>query len=364
MQLKIDMSKSESWVAFAVTGVISIPACGLGLGPDIYLIPVKGGLDPSTDRLCAAVEESYRSFGIEDHKPLTYGTVKVVLVPMQDVSDYGVKVGLMVADFALSIFNKKVFSAKTRLIGWHRKEGTAVGVVITKGEMTPIAPKNRAAGPALISPPGTDAWDVLLHQTLTDTLPPLAEALRRCMEWERESQQTANITHRLAFLWVGLESMLPRTERDGPGCAKRFSILTGSPAGYYSNKIRNNPELSGRQQEFTNPDGRLWRSAIDEMYRYRCEILHAGGTELSSDTLNPLKVDWYGKLAELLCTRLTGLAITALGSGVNQVEDFWESFVPEFLYSDDNHWFKTGVFFHTRYINYDWESGPYPDPFA
>lgn len=361
--LRIDLSRSEYWVAFAITGVMAIPPCGLGLGPDLYLLPVKNDAADGTGPLCKAVEESFASFGILDHKPLTLGTVKVILIPMRDVSEYGVKVALMVADMALSIFNKKVFSSRARLVEWHRKDGVAVGAILTGGKLSPIASKSKSAGPALIQAPDADAWDTFLHQTLTNTLSPLGIALRKCMEWEREAQQTANITHRFAFLWIALESMLPREEKDGPGCGKRFSILTGSPSGYYSNILRKDEGKKSFLQDYTNPDGKQWRNALEEMYRYRCEILHEGGTEFSSDTMDPLKVDWYGKLAGALCVRITGLAIGALGSEVKTVEDFWDEFVPGYLYSADNHWFTNGMFFYEHLIRHDWSSGVYSDLF-
>lgn len=361
--MRIDLGRSERWVAFSVTGVMSIPACGLGLGPDIYLLPVQNNSGDGTGPLCKAVEESFKAFGISDHRPLTLGTVKIILIPMLDVSEYGVKIALMVADMALSIFNKKVFSARARLVEWHRKDGVAVGAIIDRSEVAVIKPKGKSAGPALLQSPDLDAWDVFLHQTLTGTLSPLGTALRKCLEWEREAQQTANITHRFAFLWIALESMLPRAEKDGPGCGKRLSILTGSPSGYYSKILREDQCKSSFISSYTNPHGKSWRNAIDEMYRYRCEILHEGGTEFSSDNMDPLKVDWYAKLAGALCVRLTGLAITALGEQIATVEEFWDKFVPEFLYSSKNHWFDTGVFFQQHIINYEWQSGPYADPF-
>lgn len=363
MVLRIDLSRSEYWVAFAITGVMSVPACGLGLGPDLYILPVGSNAADGTGALCKAVEESFSSFGISDHKSLTLGTVKIILIPMRDVSENGVKIALMVADLALSIFNKKIFGARARLIGWHRKDGVAVGAILTKEAITSIKSKSKSAGSALIQPPETDAWDTFLHRTLTDTLSPLGTAFRKCLEWEREAQQTANITHRFAFLWIALESMLPRNEKDGPGCGKRFSILTGSPSGYYSKMLREDGAKKSLLQAYTNPDGKLWRNAIDEMYRYRCEILHEGGTEFSSDTMDPLKVDWYAKLAGALCVRITGLAITAMGDDVTSVDEFWDKFVPGYLYSTGNHWFTSGVFFYSHFIKYDWSSGPYSDIF-
>uniref|UniRef100_UPI00260F9D07 hypothetical protein n=1 Tax=Pseudomonas sp. TaxID=306 RepID=UPI00260F9D07 len=99
--LKIDINRSDKWVAFAVTGVLSMPPIGLGLGPDMYLIQDPKNPDSGTSPLFSAVEESFQDFGITDHTPLTLGYIKVLLIPMKDVTEYGIKVGLMVADLAL-----------------------------------------------------------------------------------------------------------------------------------------------------------------------------------------------------------------------------------------------------------------------
>ncbi len=111
--LVIDINRSEKWVAFAVTGVLSIPPIGLGLGPDMYLIQDQKDSSSGTSQLFSAVEDSFQQFGVTDHIPLTLGNTKVILIPMKDITDYGIKVGLMVADLALSIFNKKVESSTT-----------------------------------------------------------------------------------------------------------------------------------------------------------------------------------------------------------------------------------------------------------
>jgi hypothetical protein len=362
--LDIDLGRSECWVAFAVTGVMSIPVFGLGLGPDMYLLPLRKDSVGKFKEIHDAVEASFQSFGITDHKPLTLGTMKVILIPMLDVTSYGVKVGLMVADMALSVFNKKAFGAKASLINWHRNNGKAVGVVIRSGELTPIQPTGKAVGSAILAYPGPDMWDAFLNEALTDRLSELGVALRKCMEWEREAQQTAHVTHRFAFLWIGLEAMLPAAERSGPGAGKRFPILTGSPAAYYSRKLLKDQSERERLAEYINPEANRWRTAIDEMYSCRCEILHEGGTDLTSGTIDPLKVDWYGLLSQTLCTRIIGLAINAFEENVGSVEGFWESYIPEFLYSEKNHWHKSGVFFQNFYLNHDWQSGPYTDPLA
>lgn len=58
--LVIDINRSEKWVAFAVTGVLSIPPIGLGLGPDMYLIQDQKDSNSGTSQLFSAVEESFQ----------------------------------------------------------------------------------------------------------------------------------------------------------------------------------------------------------------------------------------------------------------------------------------------------------------
>lgn len=359
--LVIDINRSEKWVAFAVTGVLSIPPIGLGLGPDMYLIQDQKDSNSGTSQLFSAVEESFQQFGVTDHIPLTLGYIKVLLIPMKDVTDYGIKVGLMVADLALSVFNKKIAMARARLINWHRRDGVAIGAIFEKGKWTAIKNSNTAMGPGLRWDPGTSYWDKFLHDHLLGKLTPLGKALSKCMSWDRESQQTANISHRFAFSWIGLESMLPLGEKDGPGAGKRFSILVGAPGKYYSKKINENENLREFLAATSNPHAKIWRGVIDDMFRYRCEIFHEGGTEFTSDTIEPLKADWYAKVADFLCDRLVTLGGMAFNDNIDSVEEFWDSYVLHFLLSPSNNWSKTGVFFGEHLINFDWSSGLYPE---
>lgn len=359
--LKIDINRSEKWVAFAVTGVLSIPPIGLGAGPDMYLIQDPKEPESGTAELFSAVEESFHSFGLTDHTQLTLGFMKVLLIPMKDISEYGIKVGLMVADLALSIFNKKIFMARARLINWHRRDGIAVGAVFERGKWTPLKAKNTAMGPGLLVAPDTDYWDKFLHDNLVGQLTPLGTALSKCMSWNRESQQTANISHRFAFSWIGLESMLPLGEKDGDGAKKRFPILIGIVSKYYSKLANDNKSLREFLAANSNPNTKKWKNILDDMFRYRCEIFHEGGTEFTSDTIDPLKADWYAKVADFLCDRLVTLGGMAFNDNIHSVEEFWDGYVLNFLLSENNHWNKSGVFFGDHLINFDWPSGIYPE---
>jgi len=359
----IDLRKSQKWVAFAITGVMTIPPIGLGMGPDLYILQEQEDCG-SLGNCFKSVSLSYKSFGVSDPTPLTLGRVKIILIPMKDVSAYGIKVSLMVADLALSVFNKKVPFAKTRLIEWHRRDGVAVGSVYENGTWKALDPGKRIYGPGLIRAPEQDFWDLFLNKALTQTLSPLGNALHKCMEWHKESGRTANVTHQFAFSWIGMESMLPATEKSQAGAGKRFPILIGVPSKYYGSKFRkeNNLKLQDFLTGFGNPYAGEWKDAIANMYNFRCEVLHEGGTDFTSD-IDASKIDWYAKLAEFLCDRLISLGGLALSSGVDNVDDFWETFIPNYLLSVHNHWLTSGVFFGDHLINFQWKDGLLPNFF-
>ncbi len=327
----------------------------------MYLIQDPKSSAHGTDQLFSAIEESFQNFGVTDHTPLTLDHMKVLLIPMKDISDYGVKVGLMVADLALSIFNRKVLLARARLINWHRRDGIAIGALYENGKWTALKAKNTAMGPALRQDPGKSHWDKFLHDNLVGKLTPLGKALSKCMSWDRESQQTANISHRFAFSWIGLEAMLPSGEKDGTGASKRFPILVGAPSKYYSKIIYEDEALRSFRDTVSSPSAKQWKTAIAEMFIYRCEIFHEGGTEFTSENIDPLKADWYAKLAEFLCDRLVTLGGMAFSNNIETVEEFWDSYILRFLFSADNHWIRSGVFFGDHLINFEWSSGLHPE---
>ncbi|MNM21169.1 hypothetical protein D3C81_315270 [compost metagenome] len=359
--MMIDMGKCDKWVAFAVKGILATPPVGLGLGPDVYLFQDPEKPNSGTSELFTAIEESFRSFGISDHSHLTLGKIKVLLIPMKDVSDNGIRIGLQCADLALSVFNKKTVMARARLINWHRRDGKAVGAFFENGKWLPLQSREPAHGPGLMFAPPTCLWDKFLHANLLGKLSPLGKALNNCMSWDREAQQTANVSHRLAFSWIGLESMLPSGEKDGPGAGKRLPILVGAPSSYYSKKIRESESLRDFLAANNNPQSRKWRTTIEAMYKYRCEVFHEGGTDFTSETTDALKADWYAKVADFLCDRLVTLGGMAFNENIESIEEFWDSFVLDYLLSTRNHWSRSGVFSGDRIIDYDWASGVLPE---
>ncbi|MBM0285020.1 hypothetical protein [Pseudomonas chlororaphis] len=327
----------------------------------MFLLQDSKNPECGSSHIVSAVAKSFVSFGIADHRPLTLDYIKVLLIPVPSVDEQGVKDALMIADLALAVLNKKLVMSRARLISWNRRQGVAVGAVCHRGKWEAIEASNTAMGPGFRYAPEVCYWDKFLHDSLKNNLTPLGKALSKCMSWDRESQRTANIVHRFAFSWVGLESMLPKGEKDGPGANKRIPLLIGAPSKYYSTIIYKNQALQGFSSANPNPESKKWKKTIEEMYVYRCEIFHEGGTEFTSETVDPLKGDWYAKLADFLCDRLVTLAGMACAAGVESVDEFWDSYLLKYLMSADNHWRQTKVFFGEHQINFDWASGIYPE---
>lgn len=358
---RIDFDIASHWVAFAITGVLCIPPVGLGLGPNVWLLPQPDKPVAGMDEMFAAVEESFSSFHLRDHAHLTLGTIKVILIPMNEVSSEAIKVALNFADAALSIFNIKVPMTRARLISWHRRDGLAVGATFSDGRWTPLRQPNLSLGPALMVAPAVCSWDNFLSNLLAGKLSPLGLALSKCMTWNGEAQRTANIAHRFAFSWIGLESMLPGQEKDQAGCKKRFPILVGTTSKYYSSVLRDHQEAVAFIASKKNPNGKLWRDEIGNMYNYRCEVFHEGVTDLTSSSVEPERADWYAKIANFLCQRVVILAGSAFSDNVETLEDFWDSYAPGYLLSEQCHWFKSGVLFGDFIIKFDWRAGIYPE---
>ncbi|WP_426156817.1 hypothetical protein [Pseudomonas sp. TSRC2-2] len=354
----VPIDAESSWIALAVTGIATFPVVPLGQGPDVYLAK-QSDLEPSLSAgFNDALVKSFSSFGIELSQKITLGDPKLIFIPMKDLSDHGIRIGLMVADMSLSIFNRKVFSAKARLLSWNRQAGRAVGVILKGGVWSPIEEEPSSFGPFLIMPPDYDFWDWFLGETIRGRLDPLGVALSKCMDWQRESEFSPHVAHKFAFNWIGLESLLSSDERNGTGVSKRYSMLVGAPGKYYAGLIYKDKEKREFMSKNANPWASLWKQSIKDMYSYRCEIIHEGGTDLSSSTIDAHKLDWFVALTEFLCKRVIALIAEAMIRGIKTESQFWDHFVLDFIASEDNGWVKTGVFHGRHVIDHDWRSGP------
>jgi len=357
----INLSVHDSWVAFAITGLITTPVIPLGQAPDMYLVRQSnfeaGGVDGFVD----ALNESFQSFEFSAQYDISLRDPILLLMPIVDSSIETVRDVLIFADMALAIFNRKYFSARARFLNWDRRTGTAIGVIRSGQTWNPIKRPNQLSGPAIVKAIENDFWDWFLSAAIRSQLPELGERLFRSIEWERESFSSRHATHRFAFMWVGLECMLLDGECDQGSLVRRFSLIVAAPRGADSKKIREDSTLQPYAKEISNPDAKKWVRAIEEMYTYRCAILHDGSSDLNSNEINPAKVDWFYHLANFLAHRVQGLAIKALIDGVQNTNTFWSDYVYRYLYSEKNDWPVNGVVIQGNLINFNWENGRYPE---
>jgi hypothetical protein len=357
----IDLSQNENWVAFVITGIITAPVIPLGAGPDMYVLRESHFAKTNVHSLSQALKESFEDFGFEASKNISLNDPKLLLIPVTDSTEEAIKNALIVSDMALALLNKKYFSAKARFLNWDRRAGRAIGAACNKGVWRPVLRGNESAGPAIVRATEYDFWDWFLSAALRNQLSELGEALYKCIEWERESQFSSHITHRFAFRWVGLEAMMPRGECQEHALVRRYSLIIGAPRGADSKIIMGSQSTKEFFELHQNVHARKWVKAIEEMYRYRCSILHDGSSDLNSNDIDRRKVDWFYHLTRTLSTRVTGLAVNALIEKVEKIDDFWNGYVTEYLYSARNHWAVNGTFLQDRLIDFDWENERYPD---
>ncbi|EGR4144206.1 hypothetical protein O1D18_003332 [Vibrio cholerae] len=350
----INLSDYEHWIAISITGVITAPIVPLGLGPDMYICRESHMPSSLKGVFTESLRLSFESFGLEASTKLTLNDPKLLLVPICNSDEKTIKEAMIVADMALALFNKKYFSAKAKFINWDRRTGEAVGVISTKGKLTPILAKSQLYGPAIVHPLGQDVWDWLLGSFLRGSLTELGSRVYRCLEWEREAQFSSHITHKFAFNWIGLEAMLPDGEVSQAYLVQRYSLVIGAPRGSDSKKLMDSPSKS-LFLEHRNPEGKKWVKEIENMYNYRCAIFHDGSSDLTSEDINPKKVDWYYHLSNHLSMRVIGYAIAAICDGVETVEDFWGDYMLHKVFHEDNTWLKNGTFHLNDAINFDWD---------
>lgn len=356
----INLSEHKHWAIFVITGIISAPVIPLGLDQEMYILRKSHFTEPDILELDKALKESFTDFGIEISSDFVFNDPKLLLVSLTDGSKEAIKNALIVSDLALGIFNRKYFSARARFVSWDRRAGKALGAVLSDGSWGGILQSRGQVGPAIAGAIDPDFWDWFLSAYMRDQLSELGEALLRAIEWEREAQRSSHITHRFAFNWVGLEAMMPLGEYKQASIIRKYSLIAASPGGADSQIIRKQASTKLVFDSYPNANSSRWRNTIEEMYQYRCSILHQGSSDLSSAEIISEKVDWFYHLSRWLFDRVTGLAIQALIKEVKTVKDFWDLFVIPYLYSRDNQWLKSGVFIDDHIITFDWETARYP----
>jgi Apea-like HEPN len=356
-----DLSIVPHWAAIAVTGVIYVPVIPLGHLPDLHFVPASFlETDPSFK---AALAESFSSFGLaEKQDDARIEHPQYLLFAINDCSETVVRNALAICDMALAIFSKKTEIARLQFLHWDRRGGRAVGVVRENGVWEPILRSNRNDGPAIVFPPAPDFWDTFLGNAVRSSLSELDGRLFKCLEWEREAEFSPHITHRFAFLWIALESMLPVGECSAAEVVRRLSLVAFSPAGADSQIIRANDAFRTFSELHPNPNNRKWRRAIEEMYRYRCAILHDGSTDLNSLDISPQKIQWFYQLAKQLLGWVQALAVESLKSDQTDLVTFWSNFIMSFLYSEINEHVDEHLAKSEKLFAFDWKNNTWPEP--
>lgn len=355
----IDISKYKYLLIIPITGLITAPIIPLGGDPDMYLARESHFTNGNIPGLSEALAESFKSFGFEASIDVTLKEPKVLVVPITDGSELAIKNALVVSDMALAFFNKKYFSSRAQFLSWDRRAGKAIGALYSEGKWQPILHEPKLGGPAIISPTEYDFWDWMLAASLRGKLNELGEALYKCIEWERQSDFSSHITHRFAFIWIGMESMMPVGECQEQALIRRYSLIVGAPRGADSKLIMVQPSLKSFFDQTQSKKANLWISTIKEMYKYRCAILHDGSSDLNSQDINPEKVEWFYHVAKALCSRVQNLAVDALIGKVDTVEKFWQDYVMHYLYSSKNIWVSNGTFPMDELIEFDWQNNRY-----
>lgn len=183
-------------------------------------------------------------------------------------------------------------------------------------------------------------WDDFLSKILQEKISnDIEKALLANLEWEREAKQSAHVTHRFAFEWVALESGMIRGECAVGNFVRRLGLLAAAPSRADSKIIQNTPPIKAIFDKYRNPHKKIWVKSIEEMYRYRCNILHDGVTEVTSINIDPLKVDWFYHLAKHLNVRLQRLLQSAIDNNLSTLDDMWNKHAINFIYSaTDDSW--------------------------
>lgn len=359
----IDLSKYNHLLVVSISGMITAPIISLGHGPDLYIAKVSDFKRANDTGFIEALTNSFHSFGFQSNHDIALNDPKVLIIPINEGSELAIKNALIFSDIALAIFNKKYWSSKAQFLNWDRKNGVAIGAVRSFNVWKPIQRPTQTPGPAIVRSIAPDFWDYLLSSFLRNKLSNLGEALIKCMQWQRDADFSPHITHRFAFMWVGMESMMPEKEVIQGDFIRRYSLLVGAPRGADSKIIFANAAQKLIFDKNPNKNTKKWVKTIEEMYEYRCAILHEGSNDLVSTFINPKKVDWFYHIAKHLCLKVQSLAINGLIENITTVNDLWDNFAINFLYSNKNRSISNGEFFKDDLIEFDWENRYYPDYF-
>ena len=358
----IDLSTSKTWLALPVIGVIIGSEVTLGNNDEIKIIKLSKLEECLQQQLNEKLKESFESWGLTDSYDSLLNNPQVLLVSIQDSNSKTIRNSLIFCDLGLALLNKKLYSfGQPQLVCWDRLNGSAVGAIYQNGHWQALCRPNKNCPPAITKLP-KDYWDDFLSKILQVKISNhIEKALLANLEWEREAQQSAHDTHRFAFEWVALESGMIYGERAKGDFVRRLGLLAAAPRSADSKIIQNDPNIKAIFDKYPNPHSKTWITSIQEMYDYRCNILHDGATEVTSINIDPLKVDWFYHLAKHLNIRLQKLLQSAIDNNLSTLDDMWNKHAINFIYSaTDDSWVNQKSL-TVQLITFDCSKGRYSD---
>jgi hypothetical protein len=348
------------YLAVPLVGLIVGPPVAMGMGDEFIFIRLSLVDDSIRYPLSTALARSFQSWGFGDgiEVPINDPVLLVMKLvgPGQDV----VGGALAACDLALALMQKKLNFGHASYVAWNRLTGRAVGAICNNDSWTPIEREITHVTPAISQQPPRDSWDSFLTGFTSDKLDVLGTALAHNLSWERSARSAADDTHRFAFIWIAIESTIPEGERDEGSFVRRLALIAGAPRGADSRNIMADTAMNAICGAHQNPHSREWVSAIKEMYRLRCQIVHGGATTAASTAIDPLKVDWYFHLASFLNERLQYVLLEGIEAKVATLQLFWNSFAVNHLYSPNSRWIKNGTFIDKVVIAHDWQRSRLP----
>lgn len=362
----IDLSKSKTWLALPIIGVIVGQEITIGNNDEIKFIRLSQPEEDDQTLLSGLSEkliESFQSWEVDSSNNLLLNKPQLLLIPIVNLSPDTIRNALIYSDLALTLLYKKSYGfGLPQFVQWDRRYGSAVGAVYNNTAWEPLLRPSKIPTP-VIRELAKDDWDELLSKLLQAQLNnEVEQALLANLEWEREALMSPHDTHRFAFEWVALESGMINGERGEGDFVRRLGLLAAAPRGADSQIIRGNPATKAIFDNNPNPHSNIWVRSIKEMYHYRCNILHDGATEATAISIEPLKVDWFYHIAKHLNTRLQKLLQCAILNNVSTLKDMWDSYAVNFMYSPGNQWVEGGTqrFIGERLITFDWLKGRFP----
>ena len=359
----IDLSTSKTWLALPIIGVIIGSEITLGNNDEIKIVKLSKLTQCLQKNLQEKLKESFKSWGITNSYDSLLNNPQLLLVSIQDSTPKTIRNSLIFCDLGLALLNKKLYGfGQPQLVCWDRLNGSTVGAIYQNGHWQALSRPNKNCPPAITKLP-KDYWDDFLSKILQGKISnDIEKALLANLEWEREAKQSAHDTHRFAFEWVALESGMIRGERAEGDFVRRLGLLAAAPGGADSKIIQNDPNLKAIFDKYRNLHNRkTWIKSIQEMYHYRCNILHDGASEVTSINIDPLKVDWFYHLAKHLNVRLQKLLQSAIDKNLSTLDDMWNKHAINFIYSaTDDSWVYPKPLTN-RLISFDCSKGRYSE---